>query len=71
MLAMIPDEYRSDDDRFIAHTDVVNREAFFVGNGVNSLRMMAFLFAWLFSIISAIFMLYSPECCAGTPAIVR
>jgi len=29
------------------------------------------LFAWLFSIISAIFMLYSPECSAGTPAIVR
>jgi hypothetical protein len=29
--------------------------------------MMAFLFAWLFSIISAI-LVYSPECCAGLPA---
>ena len=31
--------------------------------------MMAFLPAWLFSIISAIFILSSPECDAGSPAL--
>ncbi len=40
----------------IAHADVIDRESFSSATALSSLRMMAFLFAWLFSIISAIFM---------------
>lgn len=40
----------------IAHADVIDRESFFVGNRVKLLEDDGVLFAWLFSIISAIFM---------------
>ncbi len=53
----------------IAHADVEHRESFFVSNGVKLLKDDGvFVRSGCSSIISAIFMVYSPECCAGLPA---
>lgn len=40
----------------IAHADVIDRESFFVGNRVKLLEDDGVFVRWLFSIISAIFM---------------
>lgn len=57
MLAMMPVNIGEMMIVLITHTDVIDRETFLISNGFQLIKDDGILSGWLFSIISAIFIL--------------